>query len=296
MNTNYYAKLAKNKSLLKEYKTSESDRSVYLNDGDEFQIQLFNPETTEICARIWIEDIQLSHDIVLRPGERLWLERYTDIAKKFKFETYVVDANNGAVRDAISHNGNIKIEFYRRKTQIKQYSTITVSPCNLWEYTRPPHEIDITWNTCCDSTSNKINGYSDANIYYTSDINTSSVNTSLGMMDSCCSISNGTLYSTSAITTTEPKEKSAVCNDNWHRDKANLETGRIGEGRHSNQKFDNVNMEFEWWPFRTENIKIYPFSRKPYNAKDLKKIYCSNCGRKLNDKYKFCPYCGSKID
>ena len=45
------AKVAVNKSLLKEYNNSEqSERVVYLNNGDDFQIQLFNPERTTICA------------------------------------------------------------------------------------------------------------------------------------------------------------------------------------------------------------------------------------------------------
>lgn len=61
------AKIARNKSLLKEY----DNRTVYLKDGDEFQIQLFNPEVEEIAARITIDGIQLSNDIVIRPGERI---------------------------------------------------------------------------------------------------------------------------------------------------------------------------------------------------------------------------------
>lgn len=64
------AKIARNKSLLKEYDIN-GQRTVYLKDGDEFQIQLFNPETTEIAARITIEDTTLPHDIVLMPGERV---------------------------------------------------------------------------------------------------------------------------------------------------------------------------------------------------------------------------------
>ena len=61
------AKIARNKSLLKEY----DNRTVYLKDGDEFQIQLFNPEVEEIAARITIDGTQLSNDIVIRPGERI---------------------------------------------------------------------------------------------------------------------------------------------------------------------------------------------------------------------------------
>ena len=45
------AKLAINKSLLKEYRNSENDRIVYLKDGDEFQIQIFNPYQYVIGVR-----------------------------------------------------------------------------------------------------------------------------------------------------------------------------------------------------------------------------------------------------
>ena len=41
------AKIAINKSLLKEYSNSSDERIVYMNDGTEFQIQLFNPYDLE---------------------------------------------------------------------------------------------------------------------------------------------------------------------------------------------------------------------------------------------------------
>lgn len=291
MNNNYYVKLAKNKSLLKEYKTQDCDRTVYLEDGDEFQFQLFNPETAEISARIYIEDTQLSHDIVLRPGERVWIERYTDVSKKFKFVTYIVDGEDAQVKKAISHNGLIKIEFFRKRTP----SRLTVSNPNItWtylnQYTTPAYDYGKIY---CDnnlSVSNDILEYTvDTNNYqgksreFTSSTPlNANVNTAFTSI-SCASIC-------------EPNYSTAVYNSDYHKDTKELETGRISEGRHSNQKFDTVNMDFEHWPFRTEIIKILPESRKPYNANDLKKLYCSNCGRKINTKYKYCPYCGSKIE
>ena len=36
------ARIAMNKSLLKEFHNNENNRIVYLKDGDEFQIQIFN--------------------------------------------------------------------------------------------------------------------------------------------------------------------------------------------------------------------------------------------------------------
>ena len=55
-------------------------------------------------------------------------------------------------------------------------------------------------------------------------------------------------------------------------------------------------MNLESYPFRTEIIKILPESQKPVYSNDLQKIYCTNCGRKLKNQYKYCPYCGNKIN
>lgn len=131
-------KIARNRSLLKEYTVSDK-RIVYLKDGDEFQIQLFNPETEEIAAKIAIDGTPLSNDIVIRPGERIWLERYTDKPKKFKFETYEVEDGNKEVENAIKNNGLIKVTFHKRiKKSLYYYNespgityTYYTSSCNI---------------------------------------------------------------------------------------------------------------------------------------------------------------------
>ena len=74
-----------------------------------------------------------------------------------------------------------------------------------------------------------------------------------------------------------------------------IETGRIAEGSYSNQKLNNVDLEFSPWACNTETIKIIPLSRKQVSSNDLKKQYCPSCGHKINDKYKFCPYCGENL-
>ena len=75
----------------------------------------------------------------------------------------------------------------------------------------------------------------------------------------------------------------------------NIETGRIERGSHSNQSFDYVNIDFEYWSFKTETIHILPKSQKQYSSSDLEKKYCPECGRKIKDKFKFCPFCGNKL-
>ena len=107
------------------------------------------------------------------------------------------------------------------------------------------------------------------------------------------SASNGNYYDNSFITSnycTNCATSTSI------PDKLICETGRVEAGSVSTQEFDNVNIDFEYFPFITEKIKLLPISQKPYTVNDLHKIYCAECGRKLKTNYKFCPFCGSKID
>ena len=73
------------------------------------------------------------------------------------------------------------------------------------------------------------------------------------------------------------------------------ETGIIEDGSRSNQGFKTINKEFDYYPFNTERIQIYPVSQKPVYSEDVQKIYCTECGKKLQAKYKFCPFCGTQV-
>ena len=114
--TNYsnMTAIAVNKSLLKEYQTSYG-RTVYLDKDSEFQIKLFNPTTETIAADIFVNGKSLGEKIIIRPGQLIWLERYLDEAKKFRFDTYEVEANVEEVKQAIRNNGDIKVKFYKEK-------------------------------------------------------------------------------------------------------------------------------------------------------------------------------------
>ena len=62
--------------------------TVYLKDGDNFEIELFNPKSTKVLAKISLDGKRISTaGIVLRPGERVFLERYIDSNNKFLFST-----------------------------------------------------------------------------------------------------------------------------------------------------------------------------------------------------------------
>ena len=143
--TKDYAKLAINKSLLKEYNNSD-ERIVYLEDGTEFQIQLFNPLSVTIGADISINDIYLSNRLIIKPGERIWLERYLDSPNKFIFSTYTVNGNNSEVKEAIKNNGIIKIKFYKENKPIQIVSNPICSSYN------DNNTYEYKFTTTCDNT------------------------------------------------------------------------------------------------------------------------------------------------
>lgn len=271
------AKIAVNKSLLKEYVSSEYPRVVYLNNGNEFQIQLFNPEKFIIAAKIFIDGEGLNDMLVLRPGERVWLERYLDKARKFKFSTYEID-DSAEAKEAASNNGEVTVDFYRVKTK-KSNPLVFVN--NLHDYYYPTFY----------SNKSAINAAQE----YSSDLAASSVNSYCSGITGDCGDSGVTFTSASTMDSLN-LELSCACSAEPVKCSASIETGRVEEGSYSNQKFSYVNYDFEDYPWKIETIKILPLSRKPYTQEDLQKRYCSNCGRKLSPKHKFCPYCGTKVE
>ena len=268
------AKLAIRKGILKEYNNS-GERIVYMEHGDEFQIQLFNPYTYTIGAKIEINGKNLSNTIIIKPGERIWLERFLDSPDKFLFSTYTVNGTSREVREAIKNNGNIIIKFYKEeeyRPTVQMYYPYSIKTTN---------EPDVTWatSTCYYNDGGSIGAVDAVNTAHcvsNANYNSKSITSSI----STASIINNALTSLSADV--KPISKK-------------IETGRVERGSHSNQKFDYVNINFEYFPFRTEEIKILPKSQKQYTSSDLEKKYCPECGRKIKDKFKFCPFCGTRL-
>ena len=280
-NTEKLAKLAINKSLLKEYSNSSNERIIYMNDGTEFQIQVFNPYSYVIGVSFEFNNHNnTSQLLVLRPGERVWLDRFLDNESKLLFSTYQVGASK-EVQEAIKDNGNLCIKFYKERENKPQISYVKTYPYD-WNI-KPIETIDVYYNNignsyCLDNNSN-INCASTANFC-------STIEGSLNLDSSitqASAASTYTSYSSSASTKLRSLSKSK-----------SIETGRIEKGSHSNQRFENVYKDFEYWPFKTEYIKILPTSQKQINSNDLQKKYCHECGKKLNPKFKFCPSCGAK--
>ena len=268
------AKIAVNKSLLKEYSNSECSRIVYMKNNSEFQIQIFNPYDYTIGADISINGKQMSNRIIIKPGQRIWLERYLDEARKFLFSTYEVE-NSYEAKQAIRNNGLIKVLFYKEK-QFEEPVHVYVNHYNPFDYKLYNNACDLEINNCY---------HIDANV------NNFCANTTRGLD----SVTSASTYTSTTATTLGLDSLKADATPISKLRSSSIETGRIEKGSHSNQQFENVYLDFEYCSFRTETIQILPESQKPYTDKDLKKVYCVNCGRKLNTKYKFCPYCGYRV-
>jgi hypothetical protein len=104
------AYITKNKQRVKQF-----NQNVYLKDGSEFEIELYNPSRKTVLGKIKIHgEFIKGGGIILRPGERVFLERYIDVPRKFKYETYTVDSTNETM-NAIANNGDVEILFYEEQ-------------------------------------------------------------------------------------------------------------------------------------------------------------------------------------
>lgn len=99
--------------------------NVYLKDGQNFEIELYNPTQNNVLAKIEINGKLMSEPgIVLRPGERIYLERFIDTNNKLLFETYEIE-NSEESKKASEKNGLIEVRFYEEYTPITWSNPIT---------------------------------------------------------------------------------------------------------------------------------------------------------------------------
>lgn len=225
---------------------------VYLKDGSEFQLELYNPTQSKILAKFKLNGESIgSKGIVLRPGERVFLDRYIDTNRKFKFSTYNVD-NTPTNRTAIQNNGKIRVDFYRESTVNENL--------NVWS----PN----TWTITGTFDTGGTYWYND-----TSSTGTAFTNTAL------VSDTTDNYWSDTSIRSTN---------------RSQVETGRIDKGGTSNQSFVNDNSSFSNWSFHTEHVDIFPYSSFDFTAGNIR-TYCTNCGKRLKENWKYCSHCGQKV-
>ena len=283
------AKIAIAKNLLKEYKTAESDRVVYLTNGTEFQIYLKNPYQTHLGIKISVNNKSMGDNmLVLRPGQSFWLDRFINENKKLLFSTYDVE-NTQEMKYATSQNGKVTIQFFHEKEE-KSYPQVTVKNYDDRSYDylnynhNPLNLSDITLTCDCEIAPNSVTTcYNSANTTYTSNIK--------GLSGQTFGASTPMGPNSRVLRKEVDRSATAKVDQNL-----SLETGRVEKGGYSDQKFDRCDINFDYWAFKTENIQILPSSRKQIRPEETRRKYCSQCGKKVSPKDKFCSNCGAKLD
>lgn len=242
--------ITKDKKRLKQFTDT-----VYLKNGDEFEIELFNPTHNKVLAKIEMNGNSIGNGIILRPGERVFLERYLDEAKKFLFDTYEVNGLDNEVKQAIANNGDVVVRFYNEiVTPIYGTTgsgTVTISNpswTNTGSYS--------TYNTLGITTFNPTSTTT-TNTYYNA------------------SLTSGTISTMNSLKT--------------------IETGRVEKGSNSNQSFTYDSTSFYSYAAATTVWKIKPESTKLKTKEDLVMYCGECGSKRKKDTHKFCPHCGTKF-
>jgi hypothetical protein len=248
---------------------------VFLNDGDEFEIELFNPLTVSVLADIKLNGQSISKTgLVVKPGQRIYLDCFIDDRKKFKFSTYEIE-NSGESLDATQNNGLLEVFFYKEDVITldnwqRKFDRIIVEkyyPYNPY----PWHNPYTVW-------------YGTTNPFYNTVITTSGSGIIGTTTTSNAYYSSNNLVNCSYTSSVDLSNLNISGSNNMNSINS-IETGRVEKGEKSKQKFTEVDMDFEKHYISSTIIQILPESRKPVETKDIfnKKTGEINVKKESND-------------
>lgn len=250
---------------------SIKQNNVYLNDKEEFLIELYNPLQQPVLTEIKLNGNSISTSgLVLNPGQRYYLDCFIDDNKKFIFNTYDVDDSNETA-NATEKNGLLEVFFYKE-------SVVNLSNWNRYN----PITRTIYGGTVVFPYGGAICGgsFGGPTYYYGNGI--------LGH-GSTCGVSSVTTTGTSVNMGNSTFTSSACVNNSLNT--SSIETGRVGKGDKSCQKFETVDMNFDSYHISSTILKLLPNSRKPVETKEIDKSKVKESNqvidliKKLSDLY-----------
>ena len=221
---------------------------VYLQDKEEFVIELFNPLQDCVLADIKLNGKSISQTgLVLNPGQRFYLDCFIDDKKKFIFNTYEVE-DTTEVANAIAKNGLLEVFFYKESVVTlenwnnKFNRILTGRTYPYWVYPTYP------WGTTNPYTVYYGNGITYACNTQTTiggsitTANTGNVYCSNSAIDLSNLKSSNTAYYSSTIQSSDNSIQSSYSSN---EKSLSIETGRVEKGSKSKQKFETVDMDFD---------------------------------------------------
>ena len=268
------AHITKKKSRLKVY----NGHIVFLNDKDNFEFEIHNPKQKSVLCKIKLNGEYISTSgIVLRPGQRVFLERFLDSNNKFEFSTYKVK-DTSENRSAIDLNGDVLVEFYDEQEVSNNFLYLNGRAMygSGLTYGGRSNDYIPKFGTTISTTGGVYNTttttYNTSNATYTSSVTPNILRSKFDVSSTLLSGKPNSL---------KKKSKS-------------IETGRIEKGEQSNQNFTNSYEQFNYHTSHTIKLKIQPTSTKNISVEEIRQ-YCTECGVKVKKNFKFCPSCGNKI-
>lgn len=249
------AKVSINKSLLKSYRVDGED-CYFLKNGMEFELELFNPLQETILCKITFNGNKRSDKIsdnglVLKPGERVFLERYLETNNRFKFETYEVEDSEES-KFAIQKNGTVRITFHKELQHYPYYGNLlTISDPHIYYY-----------NGGTITTTGTTTGTVISNLTNSSCTSWAGDNTTLTASFDCAAIETGTI------------EKGSSSSQSF---------------TYVNKDFDAASfnhVEFKllpdtYKPKTSEDLKVRTYCTQCGKKARVKDKFCSVCGNKL---------------
>jgi hypothetical protein len=235
---------------------------VFLKDGDEFEIELFNSLTVSVLSDIKLNGQSISKTgLVIKPGQRVYLDCFIDDRKKFKFSTYEIE-NSGEALDATQNNGVLEVFFYKEDVITldnwqRKFDRVIVEkyyPYNPYPWYNP-------YRVYCGS------GTISGGTVVTTNGNPFNINASSGLIGETTTAYNSSNNINCSYTSQVDLSNLNVAGS---LSTNSIETGRVEKGEKSKQQFTEVDMEFEKHYIASTIIQILPESRKPAEVKQMK--------------------------
>ena len=256
---------------------------IYLKDGQEFEIELYNPTPSRYLVKFKINGkYQSDRGLILNPGQRYFLDRFIDEDRKLAFQTYEVE-NTKTNQKATEKNGLLEVEFFS-EVEVK------FNTPGSWTVYNPPTYWYNSGNLL-GGFGGTLNNTGSSNLVgklTTSGSSTTTINAASGNLSNAnfTFTSNGdsAFYSSVGM---ESNVKSVTLDSSF-------ETGRVEKGDKSDQKFQNGYGDFYAWAAYTSEVQIIPLSQKPAETQEIRS-YCTGCGSRMKKPtWKFCPNCGTE--
>jgi len=232
----------------------------FLENNETFEIELFNPLTVSVLSDIKLNGQSISKTgLVLKPGQRVYLDCFIDDKKKFIFSTYEIDGGLESL-NATQNNGLLEVFFYKEDVITldnwqRRFDRIIVEK---W-YPYYPTYRSYPWDNIYCGGSFGTGGYGTTNPTNGIIGGTTTNNVDLSNI--------GSNINSSYTSDSNVSYGGTTVNNLFSLN--NIETGRVEKGEVSKQKFTEVEMDFEKNYISSTIIQILPESRKPVETKDI---------------------------